>query len=63
MKKYLVLATAAALFLGFSLQSCRPGKSGPAVDADAAQKVYVAPGSYDEFYDFVSGGFSGRVGC
>ena len=61
MKKYLVLATAAALFLGFSLQSCRPGKSGPAVDADAAQKVYVAPGSYDEFYDFVSGGFSGQV--
>jgi nitrous-oxide reductase len=29
--------------------------------ADAAQAVYVAPGSYDEFYAFMSGGFSGNV--
>ncbi len=28
---------------------------------DAASKVYVAPGSYDEFYAFMSGGFSGQV--
>lgn len=28
---------------------------------DAASKVYVAPGSYDEFYAFLSGGFSGQV--
>jgi nitrous-oxide reductase len=28
---------------------------------DAAQKVYVAPGKYDEFYAFMSGGFSGQV--
>lgn len=28
---------------------------------DAAQKVYVAPGEYDEFYFFASGGFSGNV--
>ena len=26
-----------------------------------AQKVYVAPGEYDEFYGFMSGGFSGQV--
>jgi nitrous-oxide reductase len=30
--------------------------------ADAAQKVYVAPGKYDEFYAFMSGGFDGQVG-
>jgi nitrous-oxide reductase len=30
--------------------------------ADAASKVYVAPGSYDEFYAFMSGGFDGQVG-
>jgi nitrous-oxide reductase len=30
--------------------------------ADAAAKVYVAPGSYDEFYAFMSGGFDGQVG-
>lgn len=28
---------------------------------DAASKVYVAPGEYDEFYGFFSGGFSGQV--
>ncbi|MBP7319257.1 MAG: Sec-dependent nitrous-oxide reductase, partial [Flavobacterium sp.] len=26
-----------------------------------AQRVYVAPGKYDEFYNFVSGGFSGQM--
>jgi nitrous-oxide reductase len=28
---------------------------------NAASKVYVAPGEYDEFYAFMSGGFSGQV--
>ncbi len=28
---------------------------------DAATRVYVPPGSYDEFYTFMSGGFSGQV--
>jgi len=28
---------------------------------DAASKVYVPPGSYDEFYAFLSGGYSGQV--
>jgi nitrous-oxide reductase len=31
------------------------------VEGDAAQKVYVAPGKHDEFYNFVSGGFNGQV--
>ena len=29
--------------------------------ADAAAKVYIAPGQKDEFYAFMSGGFSGNV--
>jgi nitrous-oxide reductase len=29
--------------------------------ADAASRVYVAPGQYDELYAFMSGGFSGNV--
>jgi len=29
---------------------------------DEAEKVYVAPGDYDEFYMFTSGGFSGQIG-
>jgi len=28
---------------------------------DAASRVYVAPGQYDEFYAFMSGGFSGQL--
>ena len=32
------------------------------VGGDAAQAVYVAPGKYDEFYAFLSGGFNGQVG-
>ena len=41
--------------------SCKPKDSSDTVDGDVASKVYVAPGKYDEFYNFVSGGFSGQV--
>ncbi|MDX9856714.1 MAG: Sec-dependent nitrous-oxide reductase [candidate division Zixibacteria bacterium] len=37
-------------------------KDGVAGTGDAASKVYVAPGTHDEFYAFMSGGFSGQVG-
>src|SRR6187431_2778306 len=43
------------------LQSCKPKGTHSAVSGDAAAKVYVAPGKYDEFYNFVSGGFSGQM--
>lgn len=42
------------------LASCSPSKEVGGF-GDAAEKVYVAPGSYDEFYAFMSGGFSGQV--
>ncbi len=29
--------------------------------SDAAARVYVAPGAYDEFYAFLSGGYSGQI--
>ena len=41
--------------------SCKPKGTQSAVSGDAAAKVYVAPGKYDEFYNFVSGGFSGQM--
>ena len=45
-----------------TLTGCKMKKGGHLeVDKDAAQKVYVAPGHYDEYYNFVSGGFSGQV--
>ncbi len=40
---------------------CKPKSASNAVSGDAAAKVYVAPGKYDEFYNFVSGGFSGQL--
>jgi nitrous-oxide reductase len=43
------------------LQSCKPKGAQSAVGGDAASKAYVAPGKYDEFYNFVSGGFSGQM--
>lgn len=44
-----------------SLWACKPRNAATAITSDAAQKTYVAPGKYDEFYNFVSGGFNGQV--
>jgi nitrous-oxide reductase len=51
--------TAAILLLGIT--GCKPKNAGAAAAGDAASRVYVAPGKYDEIYNFVSGGFSGQV--
>lgn len=57
-----LLLPLASLAVAVSIVGCKPKKMGQiAVDDDAAQKVYVAPGHYDEYYNFVSGGFSGQV--
>jgi nitrous-oxide reductase len=44
-----------------SLFACRPKGATQAISGESASKVYVAPGQYDEFYNFVSGGFSGQL--
>jgi len=51
------------LVAALSLVSCSKdeGPSGGALSGDAASRVYVAPGQKDEFYSFVSGGFSGQL--
>lgn len=56
--KYALILIAVGVFL--LLWGC-PAKQQMVGDADAASKVYVAPGEYDEFYAFMSGGFSGQV--
>jgi nitrous-oxide reductase len=48
------------------MTSCNNGASNKksntgALSSSAAEKVYVAPGEHDEFYAFVSGGFSGQL--
>jgi nitrous-oxide reductase len=42
--------------------SCKPKGPAEVTTSDAASKVYVAPGKYDEFYNIVSGGFNGQIG-
>ena len=50
-----------AVVLGSALfTSCKPKNSSDAAGGNA-EKAYVAPGKYDEFYNFVSGGFSGQL--
>ncbi|ELR70764.1 Nitrous-oxide reductase [Fulvivirga imtechensis AK7] len=62
MKTYLNLIGAAILI---TLWGCGNNggsdKKGAMSNAKAAEKVYVAPGEYDEFYAFMSGGFSGQL--
>ena len=50
-----------AVMLLLNISACKPKNSGDAISGDSAGKVYVAPGKYDELYNFVSGGFSGQV--
>ncbi len=52
-------------FLGLAmvLTSCQPKSktTNGALSSNAAEKVYVAPGEHDEYYAFISGGFSGQL--
>lgn len=60
MKSVLMLLSVAV-----ALSGCKNGTasdhSGGALSGNAAEKVYVKPGDYDEFYAFISGGFNGQL--
>ncbi len=64
MKKVISSILMAALFAGVtSCNNSEDSKKGGkgAIASNAAEKVYVAPGEHDEFYAFMSGGFSGQL--
>src|SRR5580765_9060203 len=64
MKRFSItpLLAISLISVGFALlPACKPKGAQSAVSGNAAQKVYVAPGKYDEFYNFVSGGFNGQM--
>jgi len=63
MKIKLLMGIVGGILLTTTFQSCKPKNTSNLVSGDAAIKSYVAPGKYDEFYNFVSGGFSGQMSC
>jgi nitrous-oxide reductase len=57
------LATLTIALASVAVAGCNRGGAARVGEAgDAAEKVYIAPGKYDEFYAFMSGGFDGQVG-
>lgn len=59
--RYRIL-TMVVVFVGLVVwQGCKPKAPASVAMGDAASKAYVAPGKYDEFYNFVSGGFNGQM--
>ncbi len=66
MKNHLLLKTALYGVLSLALAGvfyvgCAKQSGGSALSGDEASRVYVKPGEYDEFYAFISGGFSGQL--
>ena len=55
------LGLGVAVFAAAFVSCQSQGTSSTGDMSDAAQAVYVAPGEYDEFYAFMSGGFSGNL--
>lgn len=59
--KFPILLLLAVMAVGSGCGNQGNGTTSGALAGDAASQVYVAPGEYDEFYAFMSGGFSGQV--
>ena len=57
----LMILVSSALITACGNGSSKKNSATSASFNDAASKVYVAPGEHDEFYAFVSGGFSGQL--
>jgi nitrous-oxide reductase len=58
-----LLVGIAAVALAATYYACAPAtrSAGAGAVADAPNRVYVAPGTYDQYYAFLSGGFSGQL--
>ncbi len=61
LKSNRIVLSLGLLLMVYAMNSCQPKGPVSVTTGDAASKVYVAPGQYDEFYNFVSGGFNGQM--
>ena len=60
--RFIAAIAAVMVTSSIAMYACQAGPAGGAGGtADAAQAVYVPPGEHDEFYAFMSGGFSGNL--
>lgn len=50
-----------AVLFAMASSACMQSNNNGALGGSAAEKVYVAPGEQDEFYAFLSGGYSGNL--
>ena len=57
---YLGMGVFSFALVSSMFHSCKPKNAAYAAEGDAS-KAYVPPGKHDEFYNFVSGGFSGQM--
>lgn len=48
-------------FILITIASCNNGNNSGALNTSAADKAFVAPGEHDDYYAFISGGFSGQL--
>lgn len=60
-KVFLLLFTSSLMVSCNQKRDAKTGQGSGAMASNAAERVYVAPGEYDEFYAFLSGGFSGQL--
>jgi nitrous-oxide reductase len=63
LSRKLLLGTATVAMTFAAFYACSAGRpaSQSLATGDEAARVYVAPGTHDEFYSFLSGGFSGQI--
>ncbi len=60
LRNFLILTLTAGIAV-LSSTACKMSNADSLTVGDAASKVYVAPGKHDEYYAFLSGGFSGQM--